>query len=618
MGLDKHLQASTMAGLVSKYRGASNFLNDKTNSSQASRVVILRAKSRRESLIFPTEAVTRLLEETKATHVVMGVTYGAEAYCVFTQDLDNNFDDEEAREESRDEANKYLSNLATKLVASLEETQNLAEFQDQFNDEEKKILTRIKCRLYADFQTPAAKECSVFDAYKHCLKLMEQVQKSYDRESKLVPISVFMCPLNHVINKSTKRIAKLLHYRDVDDKLVDRFCRIWTELGRVMGEAEAIRFVVNKNSQAHLRQFIEAIDQFQVFLKKKLKTALVKARESEDDEDGDEELTGIAITVENHPLFKPKSLELWLRYKIAQSDIFEKMNKTKGLILFLSQKFLSNALADSEKKYALVLCVPSVDQRTKEILAKMKDCIKSDKILTGRNSEEEEEEVKDPWHMDRRKRKQVLDKIRQLVEYAERNKYVEDTVQFLMLSSDIEQCRYSVYERDNVLKENIHHLPCPPTGLKIKTKTLSSVHIEWDHEELGYPFQYLVEYRLKDDDYGWKQQKITKPGEHQIILNIQKGSVIAIRLATETCIGRSDCSDLIFSNSKTNRFIGVANISETDRFNSLKHSSDLVFDLNFKGIDQKYCIEMTALGRPFELGNFYDYRNDILTGIVYG
>ena len=286
----------------------------------------------------------------------------------------------------------------------------------------------------------------------------------------------------------------------------------------------------------------------------------------------------------------------------------------------------------------------------------MKDCIKSDKILTGRNSEEEEEEVKDPWHMDRRKRKQVLDKIRELVEYAERNKYVEDTVQFLMLSSDIEQCRYSVYERDNVLKENIHHLPCPPTGLKIKTKTLSSVHIEWDHEELGYPFQYVVEYRLKDDD-SWKQQK-TKPVENRVAINLKEESEMEIRVATDTCIGRSEFSDTIVTDTDQNdieidRQITVtpdANVQfkspeeipkPTERKQQstsmdlkpvikveaqparprereqLKKSTSVATNSIFKGIDRSDCIEMAALGRRIELGNLYDYRNDTVTGTYH-
>ena len=661
MGLDEHLQASTMVGLVGKYRGASNYLNDKTNPSQVSRVLVFRAKCREERLDskdFPTGDVPSLVEETKSTHVVTSVTYGAEAYCVLTQDLGTKLVDEEAREEAQDEAKKNLSDWWSKLSDALEEKQNAADFQQGFNDEEKQSVSRIKCRLYADLQTQAVRECSVIDAYKHFTKLIEEV-KITDEESRAIPISIVLCPLKRMMG-SVK--GKQLQYRDVDSDLVLRCCRILTKLDGVSGEAEMIR-ATNKNIRTALRPFIEAIDNFQVLLKKELKTAVVKARESDEAEEGDEELEKIVDVVEKHPLFKLSVLKRWLEYKKAESEILEKLSKTKGIALFGSQTLLTNELADSEKKYTLVLSVASVDQQTKDILIKMKECVKSNQIFAGRPSDEdsEEDEIENgkdlPWHMDRRKRKQVLDKIREFADYVENNKHLEDKVSFWMVIGDVSKglCRYSVYESDNVLKENIV-LPRPPTTLKIKAKTSSFVQVEWDHEELGYPFQYLVEYRLKDDD-SWKQQK-TKPVENRVAINLKEESEMEIRVATDTCIGRSEFSDTIVTDTDQNdieidRQITVtpdANVQfkspeeipkPTERKQQstsmdlkpvikveaqparprereqLKKSTSVATNSIFKGIDRSDCIEMAALGRRIELGNLYDYRNDKVTGTYH-
>ena len=564
MGLNEHLQTSIMTGLIGKYRGASNYLNDKTNTLQASRILVLRLKSRKERLNWqdtPNKyAQCFVAGETEATHVVVGITYGAEAYCVLTQELNlSPLDDGEAQEEARDEAKNNLSVWENKLLNAWEERQNVEDFQKGFNEDEEQSVARIKCRLYADLQTQAIRECTVINAYTHCMNLIEQFQqKTEGKEIQPVPISITLCPLKHMVRKA-KEGAKLLRYRDVDSGLVSRCCHILTELVRIIDEATAIRAAINRKSRKSLRQFVKFIDKFQSLLKKDLKVAVIKARESED---GDEEVAIIIDVAEKHILFKPSRLDRWLEYKNSELKMVEKTNKTKGIItLFPSLKLLKNKLVESENKYALVLSIPPVDKWTREILANMKTFVKMNQILSVQDSKEDGKEKEDeaedetdrPWHMDARRRKQVLDEMRKLAKYADKNKHLENQVQFLMVIGDSCEgpCRYSVYESDNVLKEHIDQLP-RPTGLKITAKTSSSVHVEWNHEELGFPFQhYIVEYRLINDDR-WKEQKINKPGEHQMAIDLNEGSDIEIRLAMDTCIGRSEFSDTIRTDSEVN------------------------------------------------------------------
>ena len=646
MNLDEHLQVSAMTELFDKYRGASNYVKDKTNPLQVSQVVVLRAKSRKERLdlqYFPTGDVPRLAKETKATHVVTGVTYGAEAYCVLTQDLDGSVDEEEAREESK----KNLACLGNKLVSTfLEDQSDFAEFQEQLNEEEIQSLRRIKCRLYADLQTQSVRECNLSDAHKHCFKLIEQIKETGDSSSKAVPISITLYPLKEMI--ADKVAGKQLQYRDVDGVLVSDCSRIWIKLESVICKAEFIRSTIKSNRES-LRQFIDAVNKFQNLLKKDLKVAVVKARESEDG--NDDAITKFIDLAKKHPLFKSRSLKLWLEYKKAEPKMLEEINNTKGITLFVSENDLLNNLVESEKKYALVLCIPPVDQRTKEILAKMKEYVKSSQTIMLEKDSDQNTEA--DTEKDGKKQKQVQDKVRELIKHAAKNKHLQNQTQFLMVFGDNREglCCYSVYESDKVLKENIRQLPRPPTGLKIKAKTSSYVQVEWDHKELDYPFQYLVEYRLKSDD-DWKQQK-TKPGDHQMTINLKEGLEMEIRVAIDTCIGRSEFSDDVDTNSfadaktETDSRVADDNASdlkekeihkptelkqqttnmdhkpvikveaqparpiEKDQIKKLKSSTS---NPNFKGIDRNVCVEMAALGRRFELGNLYDYRNDRITG----
>jgi hypothetical protein len=96
MGIDEHLQASILSGVIDKFRGASNYLNDRPQKpAPATCTLVCRVKSRKDCLDqqalinseedfaahFKSESISR------ATHLVVGsVTYGAEAYCVVTHD----------------------------------------------------------------------------------------------------------------------------------------------------------------------------------------------------------------------------------------------------------------------------------------------------------------------------------------------------------------------------------------------------------------------------------------------------------------------------------------------------------------------------------------------------
>ena len=96
MGLDNHLQDSVMAGVIDKLDGASNYANDSSNPSAfTSQTLACRAKSKEEILDLKTLLrqkephlhCSKEDEKDEATHVVVGVFYGAQIYCVLTNDL---------------------------------------------------------------------------------------------------------------------------------------------------------------------------------------------------------------------------------------------------------------------------------------------------------------------------------------------------------------------------------------------------------------------------------------------------------------------------------------------------------------------------------------------------
>jgi hypothetical protein len=88
MGLDDHLKATVIAGLIEKYRGAVGYLNHRQGLEQVSRTLICRISKWQENLDIPTlfNKKTPLnhgsgedispKSEICPTHVVTGITYG--------------------------------------------------------------------------------------------------------------------------------------------------------------------------------------------------------------------------------------------------------------------------------------------------------------------------------------------------------------------------------------------------------------------------------------------------------------------------------------------------------------------------------------------------------------
>jgi hypothetical protein len=90
ISLNKHLQLGILAGLVdeSQYGGSRTCLMRHNNPhKQAEKTLVCRSQSRVELLDIPSlqHTVSTNLRQWDATHVVVGIVYGAEAYVVLSQ-----------------------------------------------------------------------------------------------------------------------------------------------------------------------------------------------------------------------------------------------------------------------------------------------------------------------------------------------------------------------------------------------------------------------------------------------------------------------------------------------------------------------------------------------------
>ena len=523
MGLDQHLQVSIMAGVIETFQGASNYANDSSNPALVTQTLACSFKSRGdildlESLVSRDQPHLHCSNEDgkeEATHVVVGVSYGAEVYCVLTNDLDG---DGESKE-------KMLHKFTTEWKNSLEKSQDLIQFQEKFDQLEKKQLSQMKCQIYSDFLTESVREDNVFDAYKRCLILTDHVQNS---GKELVPIAVLLCPLDVIMGaKETKQIECF----DVDADLVSRCYRVMDKLDRIRFKVDALLTGVKLVHRPRLRRFADAIAKYQEILKKNLKDAVIDARKSNDIE----QLEKIAKVAENHLLFRPSRLKRWLYYEEAEIEMTEKfVTGTEG-ITFVA----AGGCEEFDQNFELILYVPSLNEMKIPFIGEMENIVEENDFMVdlewddddysqdGDTTEDEEETGGTSFQHVEFRRRILQSKLKELTDHINRNKGIENRIKIFLINDRDQEikpcyvlCDYTE-DQENPTKTLWFQLPKPPTNLRIspestdkskKAKTsLKSVSIEWDQSDQdqmkSYPNYYVVEFRPKGSIDYWERKK---------------------------------------------------------------------------------------------------------------
>ena len=568
MGLNNHLRASHFAGLIDNVSGASKYLKAPTSLAEVTHTLDCCVQSRMEYLDvaklttlgvpqFPNLQDGNRMSE--ATHVVVGITYGASAYCVLTQEVDKT--DMEAVKEIEE----ALLNKALKMENALKNNQNLAEFQEELFETEKQEMARLKCRLYADLQVQPVRDCYLFDAYKTCHQLFQEVRKTDVTNSKGVPITVYLCPLKFFVDAAKIKFRAVYDYKDEDDSShIVQFDFAWKNYEVIIISATAALKTTKTELRAPLRGFCNAICRYQNIIKHALQKRVVNARKKKS---CGKTLEFICKFVSNHPLFKPSVLETWLSYKKAEIEIVARMSNLNGITFLVNKKQLEEELINCfNVEYALLLWIPSLDQGTNAILKTMTDYLETcDSELVEINCAAEEDD-KTPWYTDHKKQKQVLGKVRELVNHVDRNQNEAFPARFFIVVGEGLDCDFSIYQDGNLVKEKLDRFPIPkPTGLRTLDSSRSSeIVVQWDYEDLGYPgCHFVVQYQPKGTSYNnapWTPFVTAKPGETQTTIKTKKA--LQIRVFADTCFGCSKFSDVVYAEPKMEDKMKSVKVSE--------------------------------------------------------
>ena len=229
-----------------------------------------------------------------------------------------------------------------------------------------------------DFKAESVNECNLFEAYECCIDLKQNISEEWPyrygpidvNKLKGVPIAIQLCPLQFLLPLSTNEGLK--RFRDVDNDLIHRCCRILADLKRVVIRAEKIYAAVSADETSPaVRDFVHLVSKYQHFMQEDLKKDISLARSYVDFCHADAVVISTVNKAENCALFKTSRLELWIDAKVAEKDmmdlIFSKVGTTAVVLTDASQ-----LTEHVNKKNTLVLTLPSMDEWTNETLGAMK------------------------------------------------------------------------------------------------------------------------------------------------------------------------------------------------------------------------------------------------------
>ncbi|XP_057377813.1 uncharacterized protein LOC130699581 [Daphnia carinata] len=361
IGMDDHTAMSLMAGLLGPpLKGAWQYAADWVEStnesfSQGAHVAVHCCRSEKNISIDPESqldivCLPKKLMETPATHVVIGITYGLEAFCIFSKD---------------NQANTYARIFKERLV---NEDENLEHDQDEEGDEEDgghcSIPKDLQCTLYSDLvDFKGSKSWTlkpVAEQYEACRKILEHGTQ------KTIPMKVWLYPLNKLMAAKELVAQMPQNIKDVSRELLFRFQVILSHLHGICFEAQLLakeldglesQQSIPSTANERIKHFKDLVMQFLPTFIKPLTLWTVKIRQGEV---GEKKIAEIINAVETQSPFVANKVKHWINLQRQELKTLKSLDKLPGVLVVSSKERLQNEIKNGGNgSYAVVLHLPS-------------------------------------------------------------------------------------------------------------------------------------------------------------------------------------------------------------------------------------------------------------------
>ncbi|KAM9398437.1 uncharacterized protein ACWYII_031911 isoform 3-T3 [Salvelinus alpinus] len=527
------LRASVLSGLV-EVGGAAGYLKHPVQSTLQDRVTLQYRTTTRLDML----SHSVLQEETdrtqrKATHVVMAVLYGAQAFFIFDSKHINR-----QRNASR-EKTKMLD-----VIKKMLNTFNSEDIFSSLTDSEKVNSLLYQCTLHSDVDSTTTMDYdTAVEVYQSLPKRLGQ------RGEKAVPVRVWLYPL-----KNLDHAAACVAF-EISEDLLLRAENVLEHLRRVTMRCQDM---MSDHTNAYvmkwfpyakdkLTQFSQSLSEYQVAFQKVLGKATEFIREN-----GESGLLWFREILKKHDQspFTPQALDHWLHNKEAEVNAVN-ICKTKNLPIVKSEKELETVLLDSQTDRVLCFTLTSLEDED-PFLATLKQHTHSVQENTVNQSDlTGQQETQRPF-----KPPDLTQKI--LSDLSLFTKSYEDSgdgenIKFIAaVIPDISVPGSSIrlYQQGSLITTNFQ-LGLKPDPVQVTEIKQSCVLLKFPQSTIRRPERYRVEYRVmttgvsKVSKWPWNVVDTLAPAETCVVPGLKPFTLYQIRYSVIEHSGMSDFSKVI-------------------------------------------------------------------------
>lgn len=532
LGVEASLKLSMLSGLI-KMSGSAKFAEDKQQTSHAVRMTL------KSSTTTHTEQLTmkdlrkgnypEIRDLNFATHVVTGVTYGAEAFFVFDRTISIG--------ESRKEIGGSLNAILNKL------SQIGIEDNAKFNltAQESNFVNKLNCKFYGDYRLKANPS-----TFAEAVKLYRELPKLVgEKGENTVPKRVSLYPLGLLDSRAARYV------REISSNLVDYSISMIEKLhlfeirARDLSESDVLK---NLNyMKQHLLDFAARVSEIQLDLKQNIASYLPKLRGTGAEES---DLFNVFKELDSSP-YNQRKLASWLQDKGKEIDLItswiDNIANNRNLNVTLGSLSLQKFLGDTNYDYIVCLLFRFAEENDPQV----NDMYNYRYHRKEFNSSKSHSKRK-IWLDDRRHIIKVRNNLRQFVEFAAANNVHDGKIKFIVdeeyATDSNKGVEMIVYV--NGLKHEGFIIPSKPGKPYATSVTFNSVTLKWTDAAIGTEkvVKYKVMYRKhnhmtkKEDE--WTEVTTTTNEKKKIINNLPSNTTFEFRVQSVTAIGFSAASDI--------------------------------------------------------------------------
>ncbi|XP_051741746.1 neoverrucotoxin subunit alpha-like [Ctenopharyngodon idella] len=360
LDVSSSLKTSFLGGLM-EVGGSAKFLRDTKSSNQQSRVTMYYSETTRYEQLTMSHlgqiTYPQVFDQKTATHVVVSVLYGAQAFMVF----DRKFSEEEDKLVIEQELNV--------MVTKIQKLSTESDTAFHMSDAEKKMAEKITCTFHGDIrleQNPTT--------YMEALSLYKKLPTLLrENTQNAVPIKAWLHPL-YLLNATAAQVE-----REISTRVAFETEAIIEELGEAERTSNDLsrNTLVNsfKDIKERLHSFHSSFSIYKSMLLKAVKRVLPAIRGGEMEEKSLEDI----LKIHRSSPFNADMLNQWLNDAKSELDLLSSVTKPLEGINIEGSDRLNTILLNPDIVGVLCLTFTSLNYED-PYLSALKDFLRTDKF----------------------------------------------------------------------------------------------------------------------------------------------------------------------------------------------------------------------------------------------